>query len=62
MKTMLGKAMAPSLAESWTLSADQKTYDFKLRTGLKFHNGDPFTAEDVSSASSAPYEELRLMK
>jgi peptide/nickel transport system substrate-binding protein len=47
VKTMPGKAMAPSLAESWTVSADQKTYDFKLRTGLKFHNGDPFTAEDV---------------
>jgi len=26
---------------------DQKTYDFKLRQGVKFHNGDPFTAEDV---------------
>ena len=47
VKTMPGKAMAPSLAESWTVSADQKTYDFKLRSGLKFHNGDPFTAEDV---------------
>ena len=39
--------MAPSLAESWTLSADHRTYVFKLRDGLKFHNGDPFTAEDV---------------
>jgi peptide/nickel transport system substrate-binding protein len=47
VKTMPGKALAPSLAESWTVSADQKTYDFKLRTGLKFHNGDPFTADDV---------------
>ena len=47
VKTMPGKAMAPSLAESWTVSADGKTYDFKLREGLKFHNGDPFTAEDV---------------
>jgi peptide/nickel transport system substrate-binding protein len=47
VKTMPGKAMAPSLAESWTVSADQKTYDFTLRAGLKFHNGDPFTAEDV---------------
>jgi peptide/nickel transport system substrate-binding protein len=47
VKTMPGKAMAPSLAESWTVSPDQKTYDFKLREGLKFHNGDPFTAEDV---------------
>jgi peptide/nickel transport system substrate-binding protein len=47
VKTMPGKAMAPSLAESWTVSADGKTYDFKLRPNLKFHNGDPFTAEDV---------------
>ena len=47
VKTMPGKAMAPSLAESWTVSPDGKTYDFKLRPGLKFHNGDPFTAEDV---------------
>ncbi len=39
--------LTPSLAESWTMSADQKVYDFKLREGLKFHNGDPFTAEDV---------------
>jgi peptide/nickel transport system substrate-binding protein len=47
VKTMPGKAMAPSLAESWTVSADGKVYDFKLREGLKFHNGDPFTADDV---------------
>src|SRR5262250_89640 len=47
VKPMPGNIMTPSLAESWTLSPDQKTYDFKLRQGLKFHNGDPFTAEDV---------------
>jgi peptide/nickel transport system substrate-binding protein len=47
VKTMPGTAMAPSLAESWTVSADQKVYDFRLRPGLTFHNGDPFTAEDV---------------
>jgi peptide/nickel transport system substrate-binding protein len=47
VKPMPGNLMAPSLAESWTVSADQKTYEFKLREGLKFHNGDPFTAEDV---------------
>jgi len=28
-------------------SADGLTYEFKLREGLTFHNGDPFTAEDV---------------
>ena len=47
VKPMPGNLMAPSLAESWTVSADQKTYEFKLRDGLKFHNGDLFIAEDV---------------
>ena len=47
VKPMPGNHLAPSLAESWALSADQKIYEFKLREGLKFHNGDPFTAEDV---------------
>jgi len=47
VKPMPGNHQAPSLAESWTLGADQKSYEFKLRQGLKFHNGDPFTAEDV---------------
>jgi len=47
VKPMPGNLMTPSLAESWTLSADQRVYEFKLREGLKFHNGDPLTAEDV---------------
>ena len=47
VKPMPGSMMSPSLAEGWTVSADQKTYEFKLREGLKFHNGDPFTADDV---------------
>src|SRR5262245_10392218 len=47
VKSMPGNQMTPSLAESWTVSADQLAYEFKLREGLKFHNGDPFTAEDV---------------
>ncbi|MBI3326509.1 MAG: ABC transporter substrate-binding protein [Nitrospinae bacterium] len=47
VKPMPGNLMAPSLAESWTVSADQRMYEFKLREGVKFHNGDPFTAEDV---------------
>jgi len=41
VKPMPGNQMTPSLAESWTVSADQRAYEFKLREGLKFHNGDP---------------------
>src|SRR5262245_30715288 len=47
VKPMPGNLMTPSLAESWTVSPDQLVYEFKLREGLQFHNGDPFTAEDV---------------
>lgn len=37
----------PDLAESWTVSPDGKVYTFKLRQGVTFHNGKPFTAHDV---------------
>ena len=47
VKPMPGNRLAPSLAQSWTLSPDQRMYEFKLREGLKFHNDEPFTAEDV---------------
>src|SRR3989454_844229 len=47
VKPMPGNLMTPGLAESWTVSPDQRAYEFKLREGFKFHNGDPFTAEDV---------------
>jgi len=47
VKPMPGKTLAPSLAESVTSSEDGKSYEFVLRDGLKFHNGDPVTAEDV---------------
>ncbi len=47
VKPMPGHAMAPSLAESWTVSRDGLTYEFVLRSSVKFHNGDPVTADDV---------------
>jgi len=47
IKPMPGNPQTPSLAESWTASEDSLTYDFVLREGTKFHNGDPVTAEDV---------------
>src|SRR5436190_577843 len=46
-KAMPGNTAAPSLAESWQVSPDGRVYDFTLRKGVKFHNGDPVTAEDV---------------
>src|SRR5437764_4055396 len=42
-----GQKMGPSLAESWEESEDGLTYQFKLRPGLQFHNGDRVTTEDV---------------
>jgi peptide/nickel transport system substrate-binding protein len=47
VKPLPGNPMAPSLAESWTASKDGLTYEFVLRKGARFHNGDPVTAEDV---------------
>ncbi len=47
VKPLPGQKMGNSLAESWTESPDGLTYEFKLRRGLKFHNGEPVTTEDV---------------
>jgi peptide/nickel transport system substrate-binding protein len=47
MKPMPGNPNFPSLAIAWTESPDGLTYDFELRQGPQFHNGNPFTAEDV---------------
>ncbi len=44
---MPGKTQAPSLAESWSTSEDHLTHEFVLRPGVKFHDGEPVTAEDV---------------
>src|SRR6185436_17133300 len=47
VKAMPGQPAAPSLAESWSVSQDGLVYEFVLRKGVRFHNGDPVTAEDV---------------
>jgi len=47
VKPLPGNPLAPSLAESWTTSADGLAYEFVLRKDTRFHNGDPVTAEDV---------------
>jgi peptide/nickel transport system substrate-binding protein len=47
LRPLPGQKMGNSLAESWKESPDGLTYEFKLRRGLRFHNGDPLTAEDV---------------
>src|SRR5262245_6343983 len=47
VKPLPGNAWAPCLAESWTASKDGLAYDFALRKGVRFHSGDPVTAEDV---------------
>ena len=47
VKPMPGQPLAPCLAESFSASEDGLVYEFVLRKGAKFHNGDPVTAEDV---------------
>jgi peptide/nickel transport system substrate-binding protein len=47
VKPMPAGDTTPSLAESWTVSKDGLVYEFVLRKGVRFHNGEPVTAEDV---------------
>ena len=47
VKPMPGQLAAPSLAESSTASRDGLVYEFTLRKGVRFHNGELVTAEDV---------------
>ncbi|MSP01127.1 MAG: ABC transporter substrate-binding protein [Acetobacteraceae bacterium] len=47
VKPMPAGNSTPSLAESWTVSTDGRVYDFVLRSGAKFHNGEPVTSDDV---------------
>ena len=48
LKPMPGNMAQLCLAESYAASEDALTYDFVLRDGTRFHNGEPVTAEDVA--------------
>jgi peptide/nickel transport system substrate-binding protein len=50
--------LAGDIAESWTVAPDHLTFTFKIREGIKFHDGTPLTAKDVA----ASYERLRNPK
>ena len=55
--------MVPALATKWTVSKDQKTWAFDLRKGVRFHNGDEVTAEDVKySIELAMRDDSRLSR
>ncbi len=47
VRPLPGQRSGPALAASWRESSDGMTYEFTLRPGLTFHNGDPCTSEDV---------------
>ncbi len=46
-KVNMDGSVTPLLAESWTMDPDGKSYTFKLRRGVKFHDGEAFDANDV---------------
>ncbi|QDY68957.1 ABC transporter substrate-binding protein [Qingshengfaniella alkalisoli] len=52
----------PALAASWEILEDQVTWRFKLREGVTFHNGNPFTAADVVASLTRVSDETSPLK
>src|SRR6476659_3519330 len=46
-KIQMDGSITPLLAESWSIDPDGKVYTFKLRRGVKYHDGEDFDASDV---------------
>ena len=57
-------SVTPLLAESWTMDPDGKSYTFKLRKGVKFHDGEPFdsSAKPVRACLHIPVSEMFLRR
>src|SRR5918996_918461 len=49
----------PGLAEAWTMGADRRLVDIRLRDGLKFSDGQPLTSSDVAFTLEATYDERK---
>jgi len=50
----------PGLAEAWTMGADRRSLDIRLRDGLKFSDGQPLTSSDVAFTLEAIYDERNM--
>jgi len=61
VKPMPGNVNAPCLAQSWSMSEDGLSWDFVLRYGVKFHDGEPITAEDVKFSQVVAQREPPVM-
>jgi ABC-type transport system substrate-binding protein len=53
--------LVPSLAQSWTVSADGLTYDFKLHPGVKFHHTEYFTPTRELNADDVVFSFQRML-